>query len=217
MTRRELARALTRLESGEPFENETGNGRIIGVTGAPGAGKSTLVSAMTGELRRRGLRVAVLAVDPSSPFTGGALLGDRIRMDGFDGDDGVFIRSMASRGGVGGLAPATGAAARLLAREGFEVVLVETVGVGQAEVEVTRVVSRTLLVLTPNMGDDVQAGKAGILEAADVIVLNKCDLSGADRAERYLREELEGMPIFRTSASTGEGVAALVEHLLGVG
>jgi LAO/AO transport system kinase len=171
---------------------------------------------MIGQFRKRGLRVGVLAVDPSSPFTGGALLGDRIRMDCRE-DEGVFIRSMASRSGLGGLAPATSAAARLLAQEGFEIVLVETVGVGQADVEVTRIASITLLVLTPNMGDDIQAGKAGILEAADVLVLNKSDLPGADRTERYLREELEKTPLFRTVSSSGEGVPALVDHLLGVG
>lgn len=216
MTRRELARALTRLENGEAAEIAPAPARIVGVTGAPGAGKSTLVTAMIRQFRKRGLRVAVLAVDPSSPFTGGALLGDRIRMDSFE-DEGVFIRSMASRNGRGGLAPATAAAAHLLAHSGFEIVLVETVGVGQADIEVTRIASTTLLVLTPNMGDDIQAGKAGILEAAGVLVLNKSDLPGADRAESHLREELEGTPLFRTVASSGEGVPALVDHLLGVG
>ncbi len=218
MTRRELARALSSVERGElvppPAPPPV---RIIGITGAPGAGKSTLVAAMLGDLRRRGLRVAVLAIDPTSPFSGGALLGDRIRMGGFELDDAVFIRSMASRGALGGLAPATAAAARLLACSGFEVILIETVGVGQAEVEISRVATTTAVVLTPNMGDDVQAGKAGILEIARVLVINKADLPGADRLEAHLREELAGLPVFRTVAPEARGVEQLVSHLLTVG
>ncbi len=218
VTRGELARALTRAENGIATPPAGAlKARIFGITGAPGAGKSTLVAAMIGDLRRRGLRVGVLAVDPSSPFTGGALLGDRIRMGGHENDDGVFIRSMASRGATGGLAPATAAAAAVLAAAGFEIVLIETVGVGQSEVDVSKVADRTAVVLTPGMGDDVQAGKAGILEIADLLVLNKADLPGAALLEKHLREELEAVPLLKTVASTGEGVPELVEHLLGVG
>ena len=216
MTRRELARLLTRLENGESVEWRDAPGRVIGITGAPGAGKSTLVAAMIREFRRRGHRVAVLAVDPSSPFTGGALLGDRIRMGGYENDDGVFIRSMASRGEAGGLCPSAAPAARLLLAAGFDVVLLETVGAGQGDVGVARVAGKTIVVVTPQMGDGVQAGKAGILEIASVLVLNKADLPGAQDAERQLREELDHLPLFQTVASSGLGVAALVDHLLSV-
>lgn len=216
-SRRELARALTRIEQGEPPPPPETTARVFGITGAPGAGKSTLVASMIAEFRRRGFRVGVLAVDPSSPFTGGALLGDRIRMGGFESDDGVFIRSMASRGALGGVAPATAAAASLFAPAGFDVVLIETVGVGQAEIEISRIAQKTAVVLTPNMGDDVQAGKAGILEIASVLVLNKADLPGANRVERLLREELPGVPVLQTSAVSGDGVGELVEYLLSVG
>lgn len=211
-----MARALTRLEDGDNTVATSAGARSFGITGAPGAGKSSLVACMIGEFRRRGHRVGVLAVDPSSPFTGGALLGDRIRMGGFEMDDNVFIRSMASRGARGGLARAAGAAARLLEEAGFDVVLMETVGAGQSDVEVARIAGTTIVVVTPNMGDDIQAGKAGILEIAGVLVVNKGDLPGADLTVRQLREELEGVPLFRTVARTGEGVGALVEHLLGV-
>jgi LAO/AO transport system kinase len=217
MTRRQVARALTQVEEGAPAPEPGAAVRVFGVTGAPGAGKSTLVAAMIGELRRRGHKVGVLAVDPSSPFTGGALLGDRIRMGGHEEDEGVFIRSMATRGALGGVAPATGAAARVLAAAGFDVILIETVGVGQAEIEISRIAEKTAVVLTPNMGDDVQAAKAGILEIADVLVLNKADLAGAERLERQLLEDLGDVPLKKTNAVAGEGVGELVEYLLAVG
>ncbi len=192
--------------------------RRIGVTGAPGAGKSTLVDGMVRALRAQGERVAVVAVDPTSPFTGGALLGDRIRMQGFAADAGVFIRSMASRGATGGLAVGVAGACLVLEAAGFGTILVETVGVGQEEVAVTRLADATVLVLVPGMGDDVQSLKAGVMEAADVFAVNKADLDGADRvvAEVRAMQSLvcaEGWvaPVLKTIASTGEGVDALLE------
>jgi LAO/AO transport system kinase len=187
----------------------------IGVTGAGGAGKSTLVDQMVRVLRRRGERVGVLAVDPTSPFTGGALLGDRIRMQGFEGDAGVFIRSMASRGAAGGVAEGVSGCCSVMEAAGFGWVIVETVGVGQGEVSVAGVVGVTVLVVTPGMGDDVQSLKAGVMEAADVFVVNKADLPGSDRVV----EEIEGMqgllggrvlPVLKTVGVTGVGVEELV-------
>ncbi len=194
---------------------QTGRATIYGITGAPGTGKSTLASAMTRELRARGQRVAVIAVDPSSPYSGGAILGDRIRMQSHHSDEGVFIRSMAARGWMGGLAPATLDMALLLDAAGFEAVLVETVGVGQDEVDVARLADATLVVLTPGMGDDVQAIKAGILEIADVFVINKADQPGAEKLEREIRANLslgereDGWtpPVVLTVASEGQGIA----------
>ncbi|WP_282706731.1 ArgK/MeaB family GTPase, partial [Glycomyces tenuis] len=157
---------------------------VVGVTGSPGVGKSTLVSALIGAWREAGLRVAVLAVDPSSPFSGGAILGDRVRMADHALDDGVYIRSVATRGHLGGLTATTGAAVRLLEGLGFDVVLVETVGVGQAEVEIAGLADTTLLLLAPGMGDGIQAVKAGVVEIADVYVVNKADRPGADSVVR---------------------------------
>jgi LAO/AO transport system kinase len=167
--------------------SHAGRAHVVGLTGAPGVGKSTITSALVGELRGRGARVAVVAVDPSSPFTGGALLGDRLRMQDHSGDNGVFIRSLASRGHLGGLASAARQTVRILDAAGFDVVLVETVGVGQSEVEVSTIVDTTVVLLAPGMGDGIQAAKAGLLEVADLYVVNKADHEGADDVLRDLR------------------------------
>ncbi|MCA1822761.1 MAG: methylmalonyl Co-A mutase-associated GTPase MeaB [Mycobacteriales bacterium] len=198
---------------------QTGRARVIGVTGSPGVGKSTTTAALVTAYRARELRVGVLAVDPSSPFSGGALLGDRVRMQDHATDAGVFIRSMASRGHLGGLSWATPQAVRVLDAAGCDVVLVETVGVGQAEVEVASLADTTLVLLAPGMGDAIQAAKAGILEVADVFVVNKADRDGADSAVRDLRNMISQgdgphtgwkPPIVKTIASRGEGIAELV-------
>lgn len=195
-----LARLLTQIENEEPegFHTlsslfpQTGRAHLVGITGAPGTGKSTLVNRLAQTLRAQdGATVAIVAVDPSSPFTGGALLGDRIRMRDLAGDSGVFIRSMASRGALGGLARTTAAIVDAFDAAGYGWVLIETVGAGQAEVEIARTAHTTLVVEAPSMGDDVQAIKAGILEAADVLVVNKADLPGADNAVRALQSSLE--------------------------
>lgn len=198
---------------------------VVGITGSPGVGKSTTTAALIAAYRARGQKVGVIAVDPSSPFSGGALLGDRIRMQQHATDSGVFIRSMASRGHLGGLAATTPQALRVLDAAGFDVVLIETVGVGQSEVEVAAAADTTLVLLAPGMGDGVQAAKAGILEIGDVFAVNKADREGADAAVRELRTMLnlgdrpEGgwtPPIVTTVASTGEGIdrlmAAIDDH-----
>ena len=203
---------------------DTGRARVIGLTGAPGVGKSTSTNALIGALRAAGRRVGVLAVDPSSPFSGGALLGDRIRMQDHASDEGVFIRSMASRGHLGGLSFTTPQAVRVLDAAGFDVVLVETVGVGQSEVEVAGLADTTMVLLAPGMGDGIQAAKAGILEVGDVYVVNKADRDGADRLRRDLRnglslaERAEGSwkpPIVLTVAQSGRGVEEVVSALDG--
>ena len=195
-----LARLLTQIENEDAagfvtlteLFPDTGRAHLIGITGAPGSGKSTLVNRLALELRRRtGATVAIVAVDPSSPFTGGALLGDRIRMRDLAGDPGVFIRSMASRGALGGLARTTAAVVDAFDAAGYGWVLIETVGAGQAEVEIARTAHTTVVIEAPSAGDDVQAIKAGILEAADVLVVNKADLPGADNAVRALQSALE--------------------------
>lgn len=192
---------------------------MIGLTGAPGAGKSTVTSALVRAFRARGLRVAVLAVDPSSPFTGGALLGDRIRMQEHATDDAVFIRSMGSRGQLGGLAAAAPEAIRVLAAAGYEVILVETVGVGQAEVEIAAAADTTVVLVVPGMGDSVQAAKAGVLEVADVLVVNKADRPDTQATLRDLRAmvALAGgewkPPIVATVATAGDGVDELLGQL----
>jgi len=191
----------------------------VGITGPPGAGKSTLVSAMTSEYRKRGRRVGIVAVDPSSPYTGGAIMGDRIRMMEHAGDRDVFVRSMASRGALGGLAATTWLAAAVLDAAGYDPVLVETVGAGQSELEVARLAETTVVVEAPEMGDEIQAIKAGLLEVADVIAVNKGDSPNAARAARQLRAMQASAggrfasppPILLTTATTGEGVAELVD------
>lgn len=224
--KRAIARLLSVVENDEPGAAEatsalyplTGRAQIVGVTGPPGGGKSTLVNRLAGTYREHVERVAVVAVDPSSPFTGGALLGDRIRMRDRFLDEGLFIRSMASRGHSGGLARATSRLVNVLDALGYGVVLVETVGVGQEEVEVVRVADTVCLVTVPGLGDDIQAIKAGVLEIADVIVVNKADRPGADETARDLAQMLRlgkprtdwTAPIVRTTASTGEGIEQLV-------
>jgi LAO/AO transport system kinase len=228
---RALGRLLTLVEDGAAQLPElmaavlpyAGDPHVVGITGAPGVGKSTTTSALVGRYRAAGRRVAVLAVDPSSPFTGGALLGDRVRMSEHALDDGVFVRSMASRGQLGGLAAATPQALRVLAAAGFEVVLVETVGVGQSEVEVAGAADTTAVLLGPGAGDGIQAAKAGILEIGDVLVVNKADQSGAGATESALRTVVARAgtlapgdwqrPVLRTVAVRGEGIDALVEAL----
>ncbi|MGH8912922.1 MAG: methylmalonyl Co-A mutase-associated GTPase MeaB [Acidimicrobiia bacterium] len=219
--RRVLARLITAIEAGDPaaepiiveiMESDR-VARRVGITGPPGAGKSTLVNAMVTELRARGDEVAVLAVDPSSPITGGALLGDRIRMQDHVDDPGVYVRSMASRGHLGGLAAAAAPTISVLARAGFDMVIVETVGVGQSEIEVMDLVDVVVLVLGPGWGDQIQANKAGIVEVTDVFVINKGDRPGVDIVHRALLESVgdSDTPIMVTTALTGEGVAALVD------
>jgi LAO/AO transport system kinase len=224
---RALARAVSLVEDGAAGSAElvaacrpyAKSALRVGVTGAAGAGKSTLVDQMARWLREKGERVGVVAVDPTSPYTGGALLGDRIRMQGFIGDEGVYVRSMASRGAVGGVARAVGDVCDVIAASGRETVLIETVGVGQDEVEVTRLADLTVLVLVPGMGDEVQSLKAGVMEAADIFVVNKSDREGAAQVEAEILA-MQGLvakgdgwvpPVVRTVATTGEGVGELME------
>lgn len=223
--RRAIARAISAAESGNRVGREllkrlfpaTGRAYVIGITGSPGTGKSTLVEKLAAEYRASGDQVGILAVDPTSPFSGGAILGDRIRMQGLSNDDGVYIRSMATRGQMGGLAPAAHDAVAILDAAGCRIVLVETVGVGQDEVEVARLADATALVLIPGMGDDIQTFKAGVMEIADVFVVNKADRPGADRVEQEITAMLSiapsagawQPPIVKTVATTGEGVPAL--------
>ena len=224
--RRAVARLISLVEDGEreqvrevaeALAPAAGQAMVLGVTGAPGVGKSTLCDALVSAYRQAGRVVGVLAVDPSSPFSGGALLGDRVRMQRHALDAGVYVRSMASRGHLGGLAWATPQAVRVLDAAGCEVVLVETVGVGQAEVEVAELADTTLVVLAPGFGDAIQVAKAGILEVADVFVVNKADREGAETVARDLRQMLHlgeardwEVPVVKTVAERGEGIGALV-------
>lgn len=228
-----LARVLSLLERGDTVAREVGrlayqrggSGYTVGITGAPGAGKSTLTSALIRHLRQQDLEIAVLAIDPSSPFTGGAILGDRVRMQDHATDPGVFIRSMATRGHLGGLSLSTPEAIRMLDAVGRQWILVETVGVGQVEVEIAGKADTTVVVLNPGWGDSVQANKAGLMEIADVFVINKADRKGVEETRRDVEQMLElsdldhdawRPPIIATVGNTGEGVSALwdaiVEH-----
>ena len=248
-----LARLLTLVENNTPEGRDAldelfphaGKAHLVGVTGSPGSGKSTLVNQIALDYRRRKepKKVAIVAVDPSSPFTGGAVLGDRVRMRDLSGDSGVFIRSMATRGSLGGLAQSTAGVAQVFDAAGFEVVLIETVGAGQAEVDIARLAHTTLVVEAPGMGDEIQAIKAGILEIADILVINKADHPGVDNTERALKSMLDlahpvekvfrhhgqtmtvsapGVvqdpmlwipPIVRTVATEGSGITGLVESI----
>ncbi len=225
---RAVARLVSLVEDADPALREvmaalapfTGRAQVIGLTGAPGVGKSTSTSALVTAYRAKGLRVGVLAVDPSSPFSGGALLGDRVRMQAHTLDPGVYIRSMATRGHLGGLAWATPQVLRVLDAAGFDVLLVETVGVGQSEVEIAALADTTIVLLAPGMGDGIQAAKAGILEIGDIFVVNKADRDGADSTVRDLRHMLTlgdqrgpgdwHPPVVRTVASRAEGVDDVV-------
>ena len=230
---RALGKAISLVERDDPEAERllaelypsTGGARIIGITGSPGAGKSTLVASMAKHYRAQGKRVGIVAVDPTSPFTGGAILGDRIRMSDLYTDRGVFIRSMATRGFLGGLARATNDVVDVLDASGLDVVLVETVGVGQDEVEVVRTVQTNLVILVPGMGDDIQAIKAGIMEIGDIFVVNKADRPGADKTVTEVTMMMSLVeehgdyvpPIVKTVASKGQGVtdldAAIEKHL----
>ncbi len=222
---RAISRAITAIENQEAEAESllrslfpsTGQAYLLGITGAPGTGKSTLVDRLAAHYRRAGKTVGIIAVDPTSPFTGGAILGDRIRMQGHASDDGIYIRSMATRGSLGGLARATGDVAVLLDAAGKQFVLIETVGVGQGEVDIVRLADCTLVVLVPGLGDDVQNMKAGLMEIGDVFVLNKADREGADRLDQQLQAMLQLVPerdgwrpgVVRTVATESRGIEEL--------
>jgi LAO/AO transport system kinase len=226
---RAISRAVSAIENRSSEAEEilrqvfpyTGNAYLVGITGAPGTGKSTLVDRLAGHYRSEKKTVGIIAVDPSSPFTGGAILGDRVRMQGHATDSGIFIRSMATRGYLGGLAQATGDTALLLDAAGKQMILVETVGVGQGEIQIVRLADCTIVVLVPGMGDDVQSLKAGLMEIGDIFVINKSDREGADRFEQQLRgvlsivPEREGWkpPIVRTIATENKGVDELARQI----
>src|SRR5215470_13821610 len=227
---RALARAISTIEDNRPesrdllkaFFTYTGQARIIGLTGAPGAGKSTLVDQLAREYRKQERTAGIIAVDPTSPYTGGAILGDRIRMQAHHADPGIFIRSMATRGHLGGLARATTDVATVLDAAGKDMVLIETVGVGQDEVDIVRLADITVVILVPGMGDDVQTIKAGIMEIADIFVINKSDREGADRVEREIRamqtlaprRDRWTPPIIKTVAMDGRGIPELAAAIV---
>jgi LAO/AO transport system kinase len=227
---RALARAISTIEDNRPESREllkalfnfTGRARVIGLTGAPGAGKSTLVDQLAREYRKQERTVGILAVDPTSPYTGGAILGDRIRMQSHHADSGIYIRSMATRGNLGGLARTTTDAATVLDAAGKDIVLIETVGVGQDEIDIVRLADVTVVILVPGMGDDVQTIKAGIMEIADIFVINKSDREGADRVEREIRS-MQSLairsdkwtpPIIKTVAMDGRGIPELAAAIV---
>src|SRR6185437_12799854 len=227
---RALARAISTIEDNRPESREllkavfnfTGRARVIGMTGAPGAGKSTLVDQLAREYRKQERTVGILAVDPTSPYTGGAILGDRIRMQAHHADPGIYIRSMATRGNLGGLARATTDAATVLDAAGKDLVLIETVGVGQDEIDIVRLADITVVILVPGMGDDVQTIKAGIMEIADIFVINKSDREGAERVKREIRamqtlsirKDAWTPPIVKTVASEGTGISELAAAIV---
>jgi LAO/AO transport system kinase len=224
---RAIARAISAIENRDPAARDlirvlfphTGPAFLIGVTGAAGTGKSTLVDGLAAAYRERGTTVGIIAVDPTSPFTGGAILGDRIRMQHHAGDSGVYVRSMATRGSLGGMASATADAALVLDAAGKQVILIETVGVGQDEAEIARLADCTLVLVVPGLGDDVQNMKAGLMEIADVFVLNKSDREGADTLARQLEASVHlspaawQPPIVRSVASAGQGIPALIADI----
>ena len=226
---RAVARAISTVEDRRPGSSEllkalfpyTGHARILGLTGSPGAGKSTLVDQLAKHYRKQNQSVGIIAVDPTSPYSGGAILGDRIRMQDHFADSGIYIRSMATRGSLGGLARATADVSTVLDASGRDLIMVETVGVGQDEVDIVRLADITVVILVPGMGDDVQTIKAGIMEIADIFVINKSDREGAERVEREIRgmqalaarEDNWTPPIIKTVASEGQGIAELAEAI----
>lgn len=228
---RAAARLMRDIDDGRPqaidelkiLYPHTGKAYIIGITGPPGAGKSTLVDQLTASFRARGKKVGVVAIDPTSPFTGGAILGDRIRMNRHSCDEGVFIRSLATRGALGGLSRSTSDVALVMAALGMDIIIIETVGVGQDEVDIVKEAHTTCVVMVPGLGDDIQAIKAGILEIGDIFVVNKSDRDGADRTARELsimlemRHAIEGQwspQVMKTEAQRGTGIAELTEEIL---
>ncbi len=229
--KRAIGRLITLVENDDPLAEEvlralharTGEAHVVGVTGSPGTGKSTLTDRLIELYRREGKRVGVIAVDPSSPFSGGAILGDRIRMQHRSTDPDVFIRSMGTRGHLGGLSSHTADAVKVMDAAGFDVVIVETVGVGQAEVDIVRLADTVLVVLVPGLGDDVQAVKAGVMEIADIFVVNKSDIEGADKVHAEVEAAMSlghpdtdvfwWPPIMRTSADKGQGITELAEQV----
>lgn len=223
--RRTIARAITLVENDASradalraaLASELGRAHIVGITGPAGAGKSTLVNALVGELLDRGHKVAVVAIDPSSPFTGGAVLGDRIRMAEHQAHERVFIRSLAARGHAGGLSRTTAQVVDVLDAAGFDIVLVETVGAGQSDVAIASLARTRVVVYPPGLGDEIQALKAGVLEIADILVVNKADLPGADRTAKDLiampSRRQKKMPVLKTVATTGDGMASLADAI----